>query len=72
MYELDKPKNIIKIAQATAVVVPALKSLTVYRYSVVIFTFAGPLGMWGSTLISGQSNAQLGRREECRICHYLA
>ena len=52
----------------------ALKGLTVHRYSVVIFTFADPLGMWGSTLICEQSSAQLGARrcEECGICHYLA
>ena len=27
----------------------ALKSLPVHRYSVVIFTFSGPLGLLGST-----------------------
>ena len=48
MYELDKPKKHNKNNTRNScrcVRVAALKSLPVHRYSVVIFTFAGPLGM---------------------------
>ena len=39
------------------------KSLPVHRYTVVIFTFSGPLGLMGSTLLFGNRaafNAGLG------------
>ena len=38
----------------------ALKSLPVHRYSVVILTFSGPLGIQGSTLLFGSRVALLG------------
>ena len=46
----------------------------VYRHRVVIFTFPGPLGLYGSTLIWEQSSTKPGarRREGRRICHYLS
>ena len=31
----------------------ALKGFSVHQYSVVVFTFSGPLGLWGSTLFFG-------------------
>ena len=56
--------------------VAALKDLPEHRNSIVIFTFAGPLGLKGSTLLFAwqHSCAQPGARwrEECRICHELS
>ena len=40
--------------------VAALKSLTVHRCSVVIFTFAGPLGMWVQHLFESRVALNLG------------
>ena len=54
--------------------VAALKRFPVHRYSVVIFTFPGPLGLENSTLIWEYSSAQPGAKwcEGCRTCHYLS
>ena len=40
----------------------SLKSLPVYRYSVVMFTFSGPSDLLGSPFIWEQSCAQPGAR----------
>ena len=36
----------------------AIKSLPVHRFSVVIFTFSGPLGWWDLQTFGQQSSAQ--------------
>ena len=67
---LTNQKNIIKIAQETAVVVPVWRLLKVSLYIDIVLVFLHLLVLWDWE----QSSAQLGarRREECRICHYLA
>ena len=62
-HNKDSTRNSCRCAR-----VAALKRLTVHRYSVVIFTLAGPLGIFESR--DALNGAR--RREECRICHYLA
>ena len=46
MYELDKPKNIIKIAQETAVVVPVWRAYKVSLYIDIVLLFLHLLVIW--------------------------
>ena len=46
LYELDKPKNIIKIAQETGILVPVWRPSKVSLYIDIVFLFLHLLVLW--------------------------